>query len=126
MIQKVLIVDDEDDIREFLAVTLQEDGYEACVAADGYEALRQFRSENPDLLIIDLLMPRMNGYELCRRIRESSSVPIAVTTGLGQQEEAQATAFSVGADVFLNKPFSTQEFLDQVHALLACGPERLG
>ncbi len=118
MAEKVLVVDDEDDIRELLVEVLVKDGYETCAAADGYEALQQFRAEKPNLLVVDLLIPRMNGYELCRRIRQSSSVPIAVITAIGTEEEDRTRAFDVGADAFLTKTFSSDEFLAQVHGLL--------
>jgi DNA-binding response OmpR family regulator len=118
MAEKVLVVDDEDGIRELLVEVLVKDGYETCTAADGYEALNQFRAEKPNLLVVDLLIPGMNGYELCRRIRQSSSVPIAVITAFGLHEADRVKAFDVGADAFLTKPFNTDDFLAQVHGLL--------
>ena len=116
---RVLVVDDEEPTRTLLAEILSGEGYSVTAAADGYEALEKFRLEQPDLLITDLTMPVMDGYELCQRVREISQVPIIVITGLNLSDDGKEKAFSVGADSFLKKPFQTGELLAQVRALLA-------
>ena len=117
MQHKILVVDDCPQIRKFVADTLKHRGYEVATADDGHGAILQFELDKPDLLITDLTMPRMDGYELCRIIRRSSSVPIVVMTaqrGVGEPLKA----LGAGADVFVLKPFDVGGFLAQVEALL--------
>lgn len=117
MQHKVLVVDDRQEIRDLLADILKTRGYAVATATDGYDALTQFALDRPDLLITDLTMPGMDGYELCRITRGISSVPIMVITAqLGDEEKSKALA--VGADAFVTKPFDLGEFRFQVEALL--------
>ena len=117
MQHKVLVVDDRQEIRELLADILKTRGYAVVTATNGYDALTQFALDRPDLLITDLTMPGMDGYELCRITRGISSVPIMVITAqLGHEEKSKALA--VGADAFVTKPFDVGEFWSQVEALL--------
>ena len=114
--KKVLIVDDDDAIRELVARILEMAGYETCTARDGHEALEQFRAERPDLVVTDLVMPLMDGFELCRRIRGFSSVPIIVMTGAGTIDRSEAV--NVGANLFLAKPLRVDELLGHIASLL--------
>ena len=117
MQHKVLVVDDRQEIRDLLADILKARGYAVSAATDGYDALTQFALDWPDLLITDLTMPGMDGYELCRITRGISSVPIMVITAqLGAEERSKALA--AGADVFVSKPFDVAEFWSQVEALV--------
>ena len=117
MEHKVLVVDDRQEIRDLLADILKTRGYQVSTATDGYDALTQFALDRPDLLITDLTMPGMDGYELCRITRGISSVPIMVITAqLGGDEKSKALA--AGADVLVSKPFDLGEFWSQVEALV--------
>ena len=113
----MLIVDDDNAIRQLVARILEMAGYETCTARDGHEALEQFRAERPDLVVTDLVMPLMDGFELCRRIREYSSVPIIVMTGSGIIERSEAVR--AGANLLLTKPFGADELLSHVASLLS-------
>ena len=115
--KKILVVDDDDAIRALVARMLKMAGYETCTARDGHEALEQFRAERPDFVVTDLVMPRMDGFELCRRVREFSSVPIIVMTGFGTIYRSEAVR--VGANLFLAKPFGADELLSHVASLLS-------
>lgn len=118
-LRKVLVVDDEHRVREVLTRALERAGYETCTAGNGDEALRQLSQEQPDLLITDLVMPGMDGYELCRRVRELSTVPVVVITANRLNDDDQEKAFSVGADELLKKPFDLKGLLEMVEARLA-------
>ena len=117
MQHKILVVDDCPQIRKFVADTLKHRGYEVATADDGHGAILQFELDKPDLLITDLTMPRMDGYELCQIIRRSSSVPIVVMTAL-RGDEGAFEAFKAGADAFVPKPIDLGGFQIQVGALL--------
>ena len=118
--QKLLIADDDKHTRELLADIFTRSGYSVRTSCDGADALRQFHSENPDLLITDLNMPQINGYDLGQKVRSISKIPIFVLTGsdLGDGRVSR-TAFAAGANTVLGKPFSLEEILAQVEALLA-------
>ena len=117
MQHKVLVVDDRQEIRDLLADILKTRGYTVAAATDGYDALTQFALDRPDLLITDLTMPGMDGYELCRITRGISSVPILVISAqLGAEERSKAMA--AGADALVSKPFDVGEFWSQVETLL--------
>ena len=114
MAAKVLIADDEQGLVELWAEFLIDEGYDVSVAFDGYEALRIFESTRPDLLVTDLRMPRMNGYELSRRVREISTVPI-MAVSVTSLDVDKDDAFSA----FLAKPFRLRELLLQIELLIA-------
>ncbi len=113
----VLIVDDEQTLRNFMRRNLEARGFRVLTAADGLEALHQFEQHQPDLIILDLLMPRLDGMEVLRRIRSHDTVPIIVLTALDDEED-KITALEQGADDYLTKPFSVGELLARVHAVL--------
>ena len=120
LIRRVLIADDDKPMRRLLGNLFTRSGYDVRMYCDGVDALRQFYCETPDLLITDLNMPRINGYELCRRVRLVSNIPIIVMTGsdLGDGAIIQ-TAIAAGADAILSKPFSLGEIRAQIEGLLA-------
>jgi len=114
---KILIVDDEPALVEFLRRLFGNAGYETVSASDGVGGLREFFVLHPYIAIIDLLMPKMDGFELCRRIREISHIPLVVLTGVEQIEE-KVEAFSAGADDYVTKPVSGRELIARVEACL--------
>jgi len=117
MKHKVLAVDDDCSIRLLMVDLLTRAGYEVSTAKDGHDALEKFELDEPDLIITDLTMSCMDGYELCRKIRETSSVPILVVTAWAGLEE-KCKAFEAGANAFMRKPFELPELWAQVEALL--------
>ena len=114
---QILVVDDEVSIVRFMRANLEASGYQVLTAGDGLEALQTFERELPDLVILDLRMPKMDGFEVCRRIREFAQTPIIVLTTLGSQED-KIKCFDLGADDYVTKPFSKNELLARVKALL--------
>lgn len=115
---KIMIVDDDPNIRELVIALLQNIGFETCEAADGREALQKITSENPDLAIIDIMMPNMDGFELCRHLqRYYESMPVLMLTAKGELA-SKVKAFGLGADDYLTKPFEGEELVLRVQALL--------
>jgi two-component system, OmpR family, alkaline phosphatase synthesis response regulator PhoP len=116
----VLVVDDEDDILDLIGYNFEREGYVVRTARDGMEALEKARAQRPDLVILDIMMPRMDGIETCRRLRADSSlgeVPILMLTAR-TEEEHQVEGLDVGADIYLSKPVSIPVLLSQSRALL--------
>ena len=114
---KILIADDDLELRELIGFALRQAGYLVIQAADGAEALRVFDEEQPDLVILDVNMPEMNGLEVCRRIRAEATTPIMMLT-VRSSEEDQVQGLDTGADDYLTKPFSPRTLLARVRALL--------
>lgn len=114
---KALIADDDADLRALIAFTLTQGGFEVCSAADGDAAVRLFDAETPELLLVDINMPVLDGLQVCREIRRRSNVPIMVLT-VRDQEEDLVTAFDSGADDYVRKPFSPRTLLARVRALM--------
>lgn len=114
---KILLVDDDPPIVGFLERLFTDSSYQTICAFDGMTGLREFFTTRPDIAVIDLLMPNMDGFELCRRIREISHIPIIVLTGLEQVGE-KVNAFNAGADDYVVKPVSARELLARVEACL--------
>jgi len=117
----ILVVDDEPQITRVLRTTLVAQGYEIRVANDGEMALEIMKDSTPNLIITDLSMPRVNGVELCRRVRAVSQVPILVLS-VRDQEEQKIEALDAGADDYITKPFSMNELLARVRANLRRAP----
>lgn len=115
--RNILVVDDEPQITRVLKTTLSSQGYGVRTAADGEEALAEMKSWSPDLIITDLRMPRMDGLELCRRVRSESRIPIIVLSVKGE-EGIKVEALDAGADDYITKPFSVNELLARVRAAL--------
>lgn len=113
----ILVVDDERRYRELLEMNLARRGYRVVQAVDGLTALNQFELEQPDLVLLDLKLPDIDGYEVCRRIREYSSTPIIMLTAKAEPYE-KVRGLTVGADDYVTKPFSADEVLARVAAVL--------
>ena len=114
---QVLVVDDEKSLRDFVRRNLEVRGYQVLTSADGIEGLRTFNNHDVDLVILDIMMPRMDGLETTSRIRQSSTVPIIILTALDAEAE-KVRAFDLGADDYLTKPFGVGELLARVRAVL--------
>lgn len=115
--QKILVADDEASIRRILETRLKMVGYDVVVTEDGEEAVEVFNKENPDLVVLDVMMPKMDGYGVTREIRRTSDVPIIILTALGDVSE-RITGLELGADDYVIKPFSPKELEARVKAVL--------
>jgi two-component system alkaline phosphatase synthesis response regulator PhoP len=116
----ILVVDDEEDLLDLLEYNLEQEGYNTVLARDGVEALDAAREEAPDLIILDIMMPRMDGIEACRRLRKDAhlrTIPIMMLTARSEEED-QVAGLDVGADIYLSKPVSVSVILSQTKALL--------
>lgn len=115
--KKILICDDQAMIHETLAEYLEADGFRYISAYDGQEALQQFENEKPDLIVLDLMMPKHNGIEVCRMIREKSAVPIIMLTAKGEEID-RILGLELGADDYIVKPFSPREVVARIKVVL--------
>jgi two-component system KDP operon response regulator KdpE len=115
--RRILVAEDQETLRASISRNLRARGFEVIEAANGMEALSLWDAEQPQLLILDVMMPRMDGLEVCRRVRERSTVPIIVLTAMDAESD-KVTAFDLGADDYLCKPFSVEELLARVRAVL--------
>lgn len=114
---RVLLVDDEANLRHALTYALRQEGYEVASAADGEEGMRLFHQAGPDIVIVDVMLPGIDGYEVCRRIRRESDVPVLMLTARDQEID-RIVALEIGADDHIGKPFSTRELIARIRALL--------
>ena len=115
---KILLADDEDNLREAVGIILHRAGYQVCAAADGTQAVERFVRERPDLVILDVMMPWMDGYQACERIRElSPDTPVLMLTAKGDIVDKKI-GFRAGADDYMVKPFNDEELLLRIEALL--------
>ena len=115
--QTILLVDDEESVQKLLGYPLERDGYRVLPARDGEEALLRFENERVDLVVLDLMLPQLDGLEVCRRLRAQSSVPIIMLTARGDELD-KVLGLELGADDYITKPFSIREFRSRVRALL--------
>jgi DNA-binding response OmpR family regulator len=113
----ILLVDDEDSIQKLLAYPLEREGYRVLQARDGEEALRRFASERVDLVVLDIMLPKVDGLEVCKRLRAESEVPIIMLTARDDELD-KVLGLELGADDYITKPFSIREFRSRVRALL--------
>jgi DNA-binding response OmpR family regulator len=113
----ILLVDDEDSVRKVLAFPLERDGYVVVQAADGEEALERFAAQPVDLVVLDIMLPKLDGLEVCKRLRATSSVPIIMLTARDDELD-KVIGLELGADDYITKPFSIREFRSRVRALL--------
>lgn len=121
MTKKVLIVDDEPNIVLSVEFLMQREGHEVATAGDGQEALDMLEETRPDLMILDVMMPRKNGFEVCEAVRgnaQFAAMPILMLTAKGREAEMKK-GLSLGADAYITKPFSTHELVAKVNELLA-------
>jgi DNA-binding response OmpR family regulator len=117
MVRTILVVDDEPTLRETLAEALDADGFRVLTAADGREALSRFREHQPDLVVLDLMLPELSGIEVCRIIRAESGVPIVMLTAKSSEID-KVVGLELGADDYVTKPFSLRELTARIRALL--------
>ena len=114
---KVLVVDDEASIVNIISYNLKKEGYEVITAEDGEAGLELAMNENPDLILLDIMMPKMDGYEVCRKIREKSNVPIIMLTARADEVD-KVIGLEMGADDYVTKPFGNRELIARVKAHL--------
>jgi two-component system, OmpR family, alkaline phosphatase synthesis response regulator PhoP len=121
MANRILIADDEQNIVISLEYLMRREGFEVSVAQDGDEAIAKIHAEQPDLVLLDIMMPKMNGFEVCQEIRSDpklKGVRILMLTAKGRETEI-AKGLALGADGYMTKPFSTKELVERIRALLA-------
>lgn len=117
MAEAIMLVEDETSIRETMAEFLGEEGFEIIQAADGLEALELFKEHNPDLIILDLMLPKLDGLEVCKAIRQKSNVPIIMVTARDEEID-KLLGLELGADDYITKPFSLREMKARIKAVL--------
>lgn len=117
LLSRVLLVEDEASLRSTIAYNLRRDGYDVAAAADGAEALREWERQAADVVILDLMLPKVDGFEVCRRLRQSSGVPILMLTARADEID-RVVGLEVGADDYVTKPFSMRELMARIKAML--------
>jgi phosphate regulon transcriptional regulator PhoB len=125
---RVLVVEDERDVAELIRYHLGKEGYDVLVAASGAEAVKQAREARPDLVLLDIMVPHLNGWEVCRRLKqdaETRGIPVIMVTGRGEEGD-KVLGFEVGADDYVTKPFSPRELLARVRAVARRGRAEAG
>lgn len=115
--QYILIADDNPDITDVLSTYAKKEGYEPVIASDGEEALQHFKKYNPGVVLLDVMMPKLDGYAVCREIRKTSDVPVILITARGEDFE-KIMGLDIGADDYIVKPFSPSEVMARVRAVL--------
>lgn len=121
---KILVVEDEQSLREPLVYLLKKEGYEVCEAADGDEAIREFKAQSPDLILLDLMLPKRSGNEVCQIIRQTSNVRIIMLTAKDSPID-KVVGLEIGADDYVTKPYETPELFARIKAVLRRGVEPL-
>jgi two-component system KDP operon response regulator KdpE len=116
-ITRILVAEDEGALRDFICRNLRARGFDVLEAANGLEAMAEWEGAQPHLLILDIMMPKMDGLEVCRRVRERAITPIIILTALDRESD-KVTALDLGADDYLTKPFGVEELLARVRAVL--------
>lgn len=119
---KVLLVDDDIDLLDVTAYALRRDGFSVIVATDGLQAMHRWQEDRPDLLVCDVTMPGLNGFEVCHRIRQTSSTPVILLTALNGEEQI-VKGFSLGADDYVTKPFSPRQLAMRIRAVWRRGAQ---
>src|SRR5881628_2830211 len=114
---KILLVEDEESLAESIRYSLEREGYAVSVAADGRAAIERFRADAPDLIVLDLMLPELPGLDVCRMIRQESTVPIVMVTAKDSEAD-KVTGLELGADDYVTKPFSVRELVSRVRAHL--------
>ena len=124
--QKILIVDDDQNICELLRLYLAKEGYETLIAHGGEKALELFEQNKPNMVLLDVMMPKMDGWEVCRRIRAQANTPIIMLTAKGETFD-KVLGLELGADDYVVKPFDSKEVVARIKAVLRrCNPEESG
>ena len=117
---RILLVDDEPDLVRLVSIRLEAEGYEVIVAIDGHEALAKARADHPDLIILDLMLPKLNGYQVCALLKRDTrfqKTPIILFTALAHEND-EKLGYESGADAYIRKPFQGSELLAQIRAVL--------
>ncbi len=114
---KIMVADDDQNICELLRLYLEKEGYTVVIANDGEEAVAKFQTENPSLILLDVMMPRLDGWQTCREIRKKSDVPIIMITAKGETFD-KVLGLELGADDYIVKPFETKEVVARIKAVL--------
>ena len=114
---KILVADDDQNIAELLKLYLEKEGYTVVLAADGMEANEKFAAENPDIVLLDIMMPKLDGWQVCRDIRKKSNCPIIMITAKGETFD-KVLGLELGADDYIMKPFDSKEMVARVRAVL--------
>ncbi len=117
MARTILVIDDDPDVNAILKMTLERAGYQVVVAASGAEGLERAMDCRPDLILLDIMMPRMDGWQVCHRLREVTEVPIIMLTVLGKENDI-ARGLQLGADDYIAKPWSNRELLARIRAVM--------
>lgn len=122
--QKILMIEDEPNIRELVSYHLEQNGYESLMAEDGIAGIAKVRTELPDLILLDIMLPGKNGYDICKELRaEGNQTPIIMLT-VKSEEVDTILGLEFGADDYLAKPFSTRELMARIRAVLRRAPEK--
>ena len=117
MSKRALIVEDDGNIAELLRLYLEKDGFDVSIASDGGNGVRLALSENPDVILLDIMLPVLDGWQVCRKVRESSRVPIIMLTAKGETYD-KVNGLEMGADDYIVKPFEVKELLARIHAVM--------
>ena len=117
MMDKILVADDDLNICELLRLYLEKEGFEVVMAHDGEEAVAKFESEKPSLILLDIMMPKLDGWQVCRQIRQKSDCPIIMLTAKGETFD-KVLGLELGADDYVVKPFDTKEIVARIKAVL--------
>ena len=120
MSKKILIVDDEKNIVDILKYKLEKEGFNTILAYDGEQAIQQVVDENPDLILLDIMLPKMDGFTVCQKLRQSHKTPIIMLTAK-EEEVDKVLGLELGADDYITKPFSSRELMARVKANLRRG-----
>lgn len=115
--QKILIVDDDSNIADLISLYLTKECFDTCIVGDGDQALQEFKTYRPDLILLDIMLPVMDGYDVCREIRKTSSVPIIMLSAKGEVFD-RVLGLELGADDYIIKPFDSKELVARVKAVL--------
>jgi two-component system response regulator ResD len=113
----ILLVDDDEQIRELLVMYFSKDGYAVVEATNGIDAIQQVEQEKPDIILLDIMLPLLNGFEVCRQVRMYSRVPIVLMTALAERD-SRPLGLELGANELISKPFSPRDVVRRVNALL--------
>ena len=120
MSAKVLIVDDDKNICELLRLYLEKDGYATVIANDGDEAVKAFNAQEPDIILLDVMLPKLDGWQVCREIRKTSQIPIIMLTAKGETFD-KVFGLELGADDYITKPFDAKEVVARIKAVMRRG-----
>ncbi len=117
MNKKALVIEDDKNIAELLRLYLEKDGFEVSIAPDGGKGLQLAEDEHPDVVLLDIMMPKMDGWQVCREIRRTSQVPIIMLTAKGETYD-KVSGLEMGADDYVTKPFEVKELIARIHAVM--------